>query len=180
MDKLSFRAQAIEIRKGVQDKEMKSEQIKEALLQLDEYKKAQRIMFYYGVGDEVMTKTLIQTALRDKEVYLPLVKEDVLEAMPLKDLSHLAPGSYQIPEPPEEMGDFKDQIELIIVPGVAFDVRGNRLGMGKGYYDKSLPNYNATTVALAYQEQVVDQVPIDPYDRPVDIIVTENTIHRRS
>ena len=86
-----------------------------------------------------------------------------------------------MPEPvdTEPNSVYDDQIELVITPGVAFDKKGNRIGMGKGYYDRYFEQNNAPLkVALAYEEQVLDSLPKDPYDVSINLIVTDQNLYQ--
>ncbi len=69
-----------------------------------------------------------------------------------------------------------NKIDLVIVPGIGFDQRGNRIGHGEGFYDRLLKNTNIFTIALAYEFQIIEKIPIDKYDTPVDIIITEKRV----
>jgi len=112
-----------------------------------------------------------------KQVVLPKVKGKELALFWITDFDRdVAPGTWDIPEPTTGTpSDLKD-IDLIIVPGAAFDEKGNRLGYGAGFYDKLLSDYRKTTVALAFEAQVVSKVPADQHDIPIQKIVTEKRI----
>jgi len=96
----------------------------------------------------------------------------------LNDWADLSTGSYGILEPREELLGLKStaDVELCLVPGVAFDQIGNRIGYGGGYYDRLLDSINGRTVGLAYSFQVLDEIPSEPHDKRVDIVVTEKGI----
>ena len=137
-------------------------------------------MFYVNKDNEVRTEEMIKESLRmGKKVAVPItrVKEKNLEPSLLTDYDlELSPGTYGILEPTEEYirPISPEEIDLIIVPGVAFDRLGSRLGFGGGFYDnflKRLPS-STTRIALAFQLQIVEQVPCEEKDQPVDIIIT--------
>ena len=96
-----------------------------------------------------------------------------LEILPY-DESRLELGSFHIEEPTGDNVVNPEDIELIVVPAVAYDRKGNRLGRGKGFYDRLLQTTKATKVGIGYEFQLVDEVPVEPHDVGVDIIITEN------
>lgn len=165
-----------------QKKNIMDENIFKRLIDHDLFKEAKSIFIYVSFGGEVDTHRIIKYALeKEKEVYVPKIfsKSDGIQLLKLDDLASLAPGYYGILEPPasSERVTIAD-IDLIIMPGLAFDMRGGRVGYGGGFYDKLLTD-NITTVnkiALAYEFQIFDRVPSDKWDEKVDIIITEENI----
>jgi len=153
--------------------------IKRRLLLLPEFKRANVIMFYVSKGGEVETMPMIEAALeRGKAVLVPVIKTRkkkmvVSEVMdPDKDLVR---GPYGIYQPKAHFEVFHPRsIDLAIVPGVAFDKKGNRLGRGMGYYDKFLTRLRpgVPTVGLAFKFQVVRKLPTLSHDRPVTKLLT--------
>jgi len=154
----------------------KSKLIKNNLLSLKEYKEAKTIMIYVSFGKEVETHNLIKEALKTKTVLVPKVKEDQIIACKINTLDDLEQGAFGILEPKTSVEFSKKKIELIILPGIVFDKLGNRIGYGKGFYDKFLKNINATKIALAFDFKVLEQVPTRKYDIKMNIIVTEKNI----
>jgi len=161
----------------------KSEKILANLIPLEEYKNAKVIMLYSGKETEVQTENLIRTALKDKRVILPItnVKKRILEISEIKNYDlELKPAVFNILEPKKEYYRRVDIdiIDLIVVPGVCFDYRGNRLGYGFGYYDKMLTIVNRSIpfIGLAFEFQLVEALPNSHYDIPVHIIVTEEKV----
>ena len=156
----------------------KSREIEQKLFGLPEFRKADRVMFYASFQSEVETHSMIRRALAEgKLVVLPRVKGKELELLEIANFDRdVSPGAWGIPEPyqgkPAAVGD----IELIIVPGAVFDELGNRVGYGAGFYDKLLTQYQGMTVALAFELQIVPQVPVDAHDVPMKKIVTEQRI----
>jgi len=157
----------------------KSRIIAEKLESLPVFKLAQDVLFYYGVRGEVKTLPLIQKYLELKSLYLPvIVNETTFHATRLRSPLKLIPNTMGIPEP--EKGDMLNEtpLDLIIVPGIAFDAKGHRIGMGKGYYDRFLAQYpHALKIGLAFTEQMVENLPQDPYDVSVDMIITDSCIY---
>ena len=161
----------------------KSLQIEKNLLDLEEFDKAKTVMFYISKGSEVHTRMMIKEAIRrEKKVVVPITKLDKKELVvsELLDLDELKLGAFDVPEPKNTKLVSADKIDLIIVPGIAFDKMGNRLGYGLGFYDRFLCSLKegATIVALAYDFQVLDEIPNDHHDVPADTIITESQIIR--
>jgi len=158
----------------------KSSNIKEKLFGLKKYKDARTVLFYVSYNGEVFTHDMIKEALKDKKVVVPISnKEDYsLSLSELKNWDDLEISSYGILEPEKDcIKEVSiDEIDLIIVPGVAFDCKGNRMGHGKGYYDRLLENTKVKTVGLAFELQIVKNIPTDEHDKPVDLIITEERI----
>ena len=156
--------------------------IQKKLESLDAFKRARHILFYYTHGSEVDTVPLIKGHLEDKVLYLPkLMNKNNFIALPFKTMRSLKKGMFGIPEPVpgEEVNEFPP-LDMIIVPGVAFDKSGSRIGMGKGYYDRFLKAFaGVPRVALAFEEQILDRVPKDPYDEIVDLVLTDQAAYNR-
>lgn len=130
------------------------------------------ILMYHSLPDELSTRSFIDRWSGRKHFYLPRVNGVNLEILPY-DRSRLALGAFHIEEPVgDETADIKD-IELIIVPGVGYDSTGNRVGRGKGYYDRLLADTSATKIGVAYDFQMVDAIDADPHDVRVDIVITD-------
>ena len=141
-------------------------------LEVDEdFLHAQTVLLYYSLPDEVDTHALVARYYQKKRLLLPVVKGEELELRLFQ--GHLQEGSFGIQEPVGETFEDYDQIELVVVPGMAFDKEGNRLGRGKGYYDRLLPKLpHAKKIGLCFPYQLVDTVPTDPQDIPMDKIIT--------
>jgi len=156
----------------------KSREVEERLFSLPEFKAANVVMFFASFRSEVDTEPMIRRALTfGKRVILPKVQGAGLALFEIANIDKdVSPGAWGIPEPHETRPVRLDEIELIIVPGAAFDCRGNRLGYGAGFYDKLLAAFRKTTVALAFEAQIVPQVPADLHDIPVKKIITERRV----
>ena len=153
---------------------------------LPEYRAAASVLFYVDFGNEVRTQPLLTTALAQrKRIAVPYCLDDRLELFLLEGIDELASGTFGIPEPRVALRALADRrvhvsgLDLIMVPGVAFDRRGGRLGHGKGYYDKLLQNAPPDTplVALAFECQVLPEIPMQPHDVYMDKVITEKTIY---
>jgi 5-formyltetrahydrofolate cyclo-ligase len=159
----------------------KSEIIKNKLFKLIEFHQASTILFYISYDNEVFTHDMIKECLSmEKMVVVPksITKNSTLIISKLVDWNDLEIGAYNILEPKNE--SIKEipirLIDLIIVPGVVFDLKGNRIGHGKGYYDRLLNSCNCISVGLSFEFQLVDKIPIEKYDKKVNIVVTEKRI----
>ncbi len=156
----------------------KSRQIEERLFNFNKYKESKAIMFYVSINSEVHTHEMIQKALLDKRVIVPKVVHHEIEPSIVLDFDSLIPsGKFGILEPIEAMKIAYKNIDLVLVPGIAFDKQGHRIGYGFGYYDKFLAKVpKAIKIGLAYDFQIIDDVPKEEHDVPVDFIVTEKRI----
>lgn len=147
------------------------------------FREAGKISLYCSFQNEVLTDEIFEEArILGKEVYYPRVVasggKGVLEFFRVGNLAELSPGAYEIPEPPGHAEPVSpDSFDLIVVPGVAFDGQGGRLGFGKGYYDMALSGAGGRKVALAYEFQVLkEQIPVEPHDVTVSAIVTDGRV----
>ncbi|MFC2174363.1 5-formyltetrahydrofolate cyclo-ligase [archaeon] len=174
--KHEIRKEALCRREGGHDPTGKSSEIAERLFEQPEYKQAKKILLYFSIGSEVDTCRILKDALETKEVYLPYVDGDRMGFSRVKSLRDLEPGEYGIPEPVNKEENNPEIIDLVIVPGIAFDETGHRVGYGGGYYDRFLPMAKANTIALAYDVQVIKDIPAEHHDQPVKKIVTEKRV----
>ncbi len=164
-------------------RKVKDKAIAERLCDLEVYRRSNAVLFYVSFRAEVETRDLIERALESgKTVLVPKVHEEetALKLYEIKGLDELAPGYMGIPEPEARAENLRSigDVELVIVPGAAFDEKGNRLGYGKGYYDKLLSSEAArpVMVALAYEEQMEERIPAEAHDISIDIILTDRRI----
>lgn len=135
---------------------------------------ADRILMYHSLPDELCTHAFLKKWASRKHFYLPRVNGVNLEILPY-DESRLELGSFHIEEPTGCNTVNPSEIELIIVPAVAYDRSGNRLGRGKGFYDRLLVNTRATKIGVGYEFQLVDEIPAEPHDQRMDMIITQNS-----
>ena len=164
-------------------KSRKDSFIKQSLFSQHEFVTAKSVLFYASFRSEVKTLTMIKESLEmGKRVILPKVDKakHVLILSEIKNIEELSPGYLGIPEPPlhDERRVNLEDIDLMIIPGAAFDLSGNRIGYGGGYYDILLSERRREipVVALAYEEQLVDKIPSEKHDVKVDMIITDNRI----
>jgi 5-formyltetrahydrofolate cyclo-ligase len=160
-----------------------SSEITARLLELPAVKEARTISTYLDIGSEVRTRGLVEWALGNgKRIIVPVVERASRRLIfsEFKAPDELERGAHGIPEPKREFRRpvALDQADVILVPGVAWDQKGFRIGYGAGYYDRSINalRTHVTTVGLAYEFQFIPSIPTSRYDRRVDRIVTERRI----
>lgn len=164
------------------DVHAKSAAIWERLSVLGEFTNAKRLLAYVSAGSEVDTHGLIRQLLAmGRNVCVPQfeITKKYYVASELRDFdADLAAGEFGILEPkPEAIRPAaSDQIDAALVPGLAFDETGNRLGRGMGYFDRLLQEVHGTRIALAFDFQLLDEVPAEAHDARMDFIVTENRV----
>ncbi len=150
-----------------------SAKIWEQIERLPEFEQASTLLLYHSLKDEVYTHDFIEKWYKSKCIVLPVVVGDELELRCYTGAEKLATGAYGISEPEGEPFTDYEHIDLAVIPGVAFDLNGNRLGRGKGYYDRFLPLLpHACKIGVCFPFQLVDSVPAEPFDIRMDIIIT--------
>lgn len=134
---------------------------------------ADRILMYHSLPDELSTHEFIRRWAPRKHFFLPRVNGVNLDILPY-DESRLSLGAFHIEEPTGNDTTNINEIELIIVPAVAFDRHGNRVGRGKGYYDRLLSDSKATKIGVGYDFQLIEEgIDTDPHDVQMDMVITE-------
>ena len=169
----------------VSELEKNSLLIEQNLFRLPEFVNAETLHIYLSsFRSEVNTFSIIKRFIdKGGKVTVPVVinqKTFKLGHIELKSIDSLKKSSLNIWEPENRITKDPSSADIIIVPGVVFDIDGNRLGSGKGYYDRFLSSINKTKVALAYEFQILDSIPVKKTDIPVDIIISESRIIRSS
>ena len=187
-EKAALREKMKQLRDAIpaEERARQSKVITEMILGTQLYQDAVWIMTYVSFGSEVDTRELIRRAIRDnKRVYAPHIDGDRIGFYEVENLGKLTENSFGIPEPPKSaIGAFPYDLHLSLdrgeqcvffVPGLAFDEKLNRLGYGRGYYDRYLSQFRKKmAIGLAFSEQVVDAVPNGPMDTALDLVVTPN------
>lgn len=144
------------------------------------YQQAQVVFLYCSTAEEIGTEQLLSDALRaGKTVCVPLcVSRGVMESRVIRQTSQLMPGRFGILEPPSNAPVVQPEaIDFCVVPCLAADMAGHRLGYGGGYYDRFLTRTAATAAALCAERCLVPALPAEPHDRPCHMIVTERQVH---
>jgi 5-formyltetrahydrofolate cyclo-ligase len=185
--KKSIREQAHANRKAQENKDELSQIICRKFAELPEFARAKYILAYLDVRTEVRTRHYLATLLDSgRRIAVPYCVSDVLELFLLESMDELAIGMFKILEPKAELRELAGkrvdirEIDLIMVPGVAFDRRGARMGHGFGYYDKLLEHArpDAPLVALAFECQIFREIPTQAHDIFMDKIITETAIYK--
>ena len=182
--KQEIREKLIEIRKEFSEKEVceKSRMIIEKLKELEMYNNAEEVMFYVSLDPEVDTKEFIKSELDDgvRRVLVPFVEGIKMGVSEIKSFDDLEKGEFGVLEPVGSADrEYEGKIDLILIPGVAFDNKGGRVGYGKAYYDYFLKKYDESLkIGLAFDEQIVKKVPVEDHDVKVDIIITDKRVIR--
>jgi 5-formyltetrahydrofolate cyclo-ligase len=182
-----IREQAHANRNAQTNKDELSKVICDRFMTLPEYAAARTVMFYIDVRAEVRTRHSLPAALASgKTIVVPWCNDrGELELFRLANMEELSIGMYKILEPRPELRNRPDkqcqaeELDVVMVPGVAFDRRGARMGHGKGYYDKLLQHARADTplVALAFECQFFPEIPVAPHDIFMDKIITEAAVY---
>jgi 5-formyltetrahydrofolate cyclo-ligase len=185
-NKVALRRQAYAARKAQPHKAQISQWVCRRIVTLSEYKNANVVMWYLDSRSELRTRGAVSEALAiEKTIVIPYCDNYELHLWRLRNLDELVSGSYGILEPPKSRWNEGarqidiEQLDMIIVPGVAFDRFGNRLGNGHGYYDRFLARLPPHTpiIAACFESQMFDNIPVDPHDIPIHKVVTEKCIY---
>ena len=153
-----------------------SSAITDSIKKLDAFLHSNTVLMFYPIGSEIDILPLFDAAKSlGKRIAFPCsCAGGVLVFRYVNELCELAARTYNIPEPEisaAEVVDFSDSV--CITPALAFDTDGYRIGYGGGYYDRFLANYDGTSIGVAYDDLIINDVPRDKFDLPVDIIITE-------
>ena len=175
MNKQELRAQ-IRVQKRAMTEEQivqKSIRLGELFLASDAYKNAKTIYGYLPYNQEVRTVAMLEQAIRDgKRVAVPKCYGDEMRFIFMDDLSKVEKGYANIPEPIADEPVADDETALVLMPGLAFDPQGHRIGYGGGFYDKFLAKEpNHPTLALCYDFQMVEHLETEKFDIPVDTVL---------
>lgn len=163
-----------------------SNQICTRIRSLEQYRQAKRIALYFAVQGEIDLEPLWNSApLQGKFCYFPVLNEDnlTLSFLPATPTTHFKKNRYGIPEPDvsHDLAIPVEELDLILMPLVAFDARCTRLGMGAGYYDRTFQDKtNCTLFGVAYQFQRVEYIQPHPWDIPLDAVITQRAIYWRN
>ena len=175
MDKKELRRAIREKKRAMTEDEIeyRSAKLAQLLYASDAYRNAQTIYGYLPYNQEVRTVPMLEQALRDgKRVAVPKVFGDEMKFLYLEDLTQVAKGYAGIPEPIADEPEAQDRTALVLMPGLAFDPQGHRIGYGGGFYDKFLaaePNH--PTLALCYEFQMLPELHTEEHDIPVDTVL---------
>ena len=173
MNKQILRNKYKEIRKIIKNKEEFDKRIVNKIVSLEEYKQSNLVLTYVSLKEEVDTIKLIRYSFKNgKRVAVPKCEGDDILFYYISDIEDLEKGNFGILEPKtnQKVTNFNDSI--CIVPGIAFDKQNNRIGYGRGFYDRFLENYNGIKIGLTYSECICDKIDGDKNDIKMDKIIT--------
>lgn len=178
LTKAEMRESLKKIRKNISEEKKKDYDLEIIcrFLMTDEYKNAETVLCYAGTADEIDTKYLIYACLANhKRVGLPRCNGDILDFYYVRSLDDLMVGSFGIMEPDvrkcSRILDFRNSV--LVVPGLGFSPDGNRIGYGRGYYDRFISHYSGKVVGMCYQQQVKMNIPVEETDENIDVLITE-------
>lgn len=156
-----------------EEKELQAQQ--KAIKQLSEFN---RIFCYVSTNYELETLNLI-SKLEDKEIAVPRVTNGEMQAVLVNEVDEMEGSFKGIPQPGEKEGLVlnKRTLDAVIVPGLAFDVSGSRIGYGGGYYDRYLEGYKGEKIGLCFEEQILPNLPQDNWDIKMDQVITNSEVH---
>lgn len=175
--KKEIREKYLAIRKNIINREEKTKEIVDRLLNDSTYQKANTIALFKSFNFEVDTNSIIDISLsNNKVVALPRIEQDEIVFYKINSKSILVKNKYKIEEPISKKDNYieKENIDLVIVPGLCFDRSGNRLGYGKGFYDRFLSGTSIRTIAICFDEQLLDEglLPASNSDVKIEEIIT--------
>ena len=159
------------------DRRTAAERVFSQLESLAQFLLADNVMLYHSLPDELSTREFIDKWHERKHFFLPRVNGLDLEVLPY-DRTSMHLGAFHIEEPTGDETVNLDDIDVIVVPAVAFDRNGNRVGRGRGYYDRLLSRARSVTIGVGYDFQLFDTIETEAHDIPLDIVITESSVIR--
>jgi 5-formyltetrahydrofolate cyclo-ligase len=162
------------------EKKTFDDSIAKKLTSLKEWKKSKYILIYVSHKNEIKTTDIIKTNIKKKHIIVPKthLRFHTLSLHKIKTINDLIKGRYDLLEPHAHTEIISpEEIELAIIPGIAFDLKGHRIGYGKAYYDRLNKHLKCPKIGLAYSFQIVENIPAQSHDIPLDILVTEKDVH---
>ncbi|MDE6741660.1 MAG: 5-formyltetrahydrofolate cyclo-ligase [Muribaculaceae bacterium] len=177
MEKSDIRRKIKNLRMMLSEME-KASAAEEVFAQLEKtaaFMMADNILMYHSLPDELQTVKFLRKWRDRKRFFLPRVNGVNLDILPYEE-TRLELGSFHIEEPTGEDTVDVDDIELMVIPAVAFERKGNRLGRGKGFYDRLLSTSRATKIGVGYEFQLFDSIPSEPHDVAMDMVITQKTL----
>lgn len=186
LTKAEFRELARARRAAIERREERSAEICQRLVDLPNWQAAKTVALYVDFRDEVQTGVALAAAWSaEKRVAVPWCRPDIsLDLYALENRTELRPGKFGILEPPKALRADParlvrpETVDLIVIPGLAFDRRGGRMGYGKGHYDRLIPQLRCDCwrVALAFDAQLFDLVPTEEHDEGMHVVVVESEV----
>lgn len=160
------------------EKIRRSHPILQQVEELDQFKTARIVLLYWSMDDEVATHDFVNRWYKEKTILLPCVDGNDLRLRAYTGPECLQAGpDFGIGEPTGPEFTELDKVDMIVVPGVAFDHKNNRMGRGRGFYDRMLKSTpNAYKVGVAFNFQIFDEIPVEEFDVPMDKVLTEPSL----
>ena len=181
MEKQELRKQIRAAKKAVPfcEKLSRSATIMQQVEALPQFQQAKTVLLYWSMDDEVYTHDFVKRWYKEKTLLLPCVDGDDLLLRQYTGPDSMQPGpQFGIPEPVGPVFEALEQVQMIVVPGVAFDHNKNRMGRGRGFYDRLLKSTpNAVKVGVAFSFQLFDTIPTEPFDVPMDEVISESYLN---
>jgi 5-formyltetrahydrofolate cyclo-ligase len=178
MEKISIRKQFLECRKEIDFSTYchLSQKVQSRLIASVPFSRAKSVALYSPINNEVATEQIFTAAKKlKKKIYYPRVTGDEFGFFEVSTLNELVRGFLGVSEPVSEAENSIAELDLVVVPGVAFDLQGHRLGYGRGFYDRRLVEKPTETVSvgLCFNLQLCELLPVEPHDQTLDFIATE-------
>ena len=151
------------------EKKTVSEQVLKRLEEQVFFQEANTVMMYWSLPDELCTHNFVEKWAKEKTILLPSIENNRIIPRIFHSKNDLQKGQFGIKEPVGEI--FTGKIDVVVVPALAFDKNGQRLGRGKGYYDRFLAAFNGIKCGIARDFQIVDFIPCEPHDVPMDYVL---------
>lgn len=157
---------------SLSEKKEQSLKVFNAIEKTGQFQKAKTVALFWSLWDELPTHEVAKRWAAEKRIVLPKVSGNNMEFLEFKPGCGMEEGELRVlsPKGGEEVNP--EEIDLIIVPGVAFDAEGKRLGRGKGYYDEFIKRTNAFTIGVCMSHQKIEEVPCEAHDKKVDMLIT--------
>ena len=174
MNKSILRSKYIEIRKSIkgENKLKYDNDIFGKIINSSEYKKSKLVLIYVSLKDEVDTIKLIKQCLKEnKKVAVPKCQGNTINFYYINSLEELKKGKFNLLEPENNSLVLDSENSICIIPGICFDKQGNRIGYGKGYYDRFLEKYRGTKIGITYKDCICEKIDTDKYDIKMDKII---------
>ncbi len=159
------------------EKTRQSGEVQQRLEQMPVFVQAKTVLLFWSLPDEVCTHRLIEKWAKTKTILLPVVAGEELHLRKFCSADTMSCGCFNIQEPAAENFTDFDSIDLAIIPAQAFDKSGTRLGRGKGFYDRLLPQIKAPKTGICFDFQLIDNLPSDAWDVKMDYIITFTSIY---
>ncbi|MCA9049724.1 MAG: 5-formyltetrahydrofolate cyclo-ligase [Planctomycetaceae bacterium] len=185
-DKQAWRRKLRQCRLAVAQPDVAAAKLLGRLVRLPEWERARQVLLYLGVRSEVPTLPFVEQELLNgqREISLPWCDGDALRSAWITGRDELVEGAFGILEPRPDVRRVRERermasdFDLFVIPGVGFDRCGNRLGSGKGYYDRFLVDArpDALIIGIGFDCQLVDELPLEPHDRRMDLVITDQEL----